>query len=304
MTKEHKPKLWLIVTYHEPSRTDEAAHAWKDFGVMAIGTNYYNKNDRKNILKMKTTEEFRESYHNHTMFERFLFEVKNEDYVLAYVMKKTIAYIGQVKSKAYFTQENIIGAKRGKHSGFHYCYQRDVKWFSKPVFFSTENLDKSLHDQFDYLKGVTIKEIKTRKNVKEIIEKLKSSSDISGRGESCINEDTVKAGIAKYLHNDLNKLKRGLKIVHIEKEVDRGHRPDFIAEDSEGNHILIECKSVANKETVKQAWRYSKKYNKQYGKLSEVFIIAAFIKKSCKESVKKYKNIKLIEADINFKKIK
>jgi RecB family endonuclease NucS len=112
------------------------------------------------------------------------------------------------------------------------------------------------------------------------------------------NEDSVKAGISKYVRKNLDKLEIGLKITHEEKPINEQNRPDFLAKDKNGISVIIECKGYADNETIKQI----KRYRSNYPKSSRCFLIATQLSDDCKKEARR-NEIEVFEVDLNFNKI-
>jgi len=114
-----------------------------------------------------------------------------------------------------------------------------------------------------------------------------------------INEDTIKAGIRKYLRNYIDELEKGLKIVYAERGIHDQKRPDFKARDARGSLVLVECKGLANEDAVEQVKEYLKKSKKEK---TRAILVAFRITPKCRALAKKH-NIELFECDLNFNKI-
>ena len=115
-----------------------------------------------------------------------------------------------------------------------------------------------------------------------------------------LNEDTVKAGIRKYLHSNMSAIGNGLRIIHAEHGIEDQKRPDFIAKDASGKTVLIECKGVADEKAISQARGYLKKFKKELG--TRAIVVAFRANVNCRKLAQKY-NIELYECDLSFNKV-
>ena len=107
--------IYSITTHHE--RPDDAAEAWRECGVCAIG---WRGIDGR--LDKAPKEELDAD-------SRLFLGIKKSDLILAYCNNNTIAYVGEIKDGKYlFTNKNIVSLDESK-GGFEYENQYDVKWY-------------------------------------------------------------------------------------------------------------------------------------------------------------------------------
>jgi RecB family endonuclease NucS len=116
---------------------------------------------------------------------------------------------------------------------------------------------------------------------------------VSGSGGSALNEDMIKAGLSNYIKQQLDFLDKGLKIIQSEVQISPESRPDFIAKDSSGRKVLVECKREGTASATDQLlW-----YNKAYGGKTRMFLVAFHFDDECMKSAKK-RGIETIQATI------
>jgi hypothetical protein len=293
-------RAFAITTFHTSrgNRAVEAAEEWKKLGICAIGWSKV-----PNLCRCRSKEEVLDklgkygysSYGAEDVW-KFISVMNEGDLVFAYSRKNTIAYVGTVNGPCEFNTNNIIGDPKGD---FRYAYQRKVSWWDEPHHFDRRDLPSYFANQFGK-KGITVAEIDTgSKGIDGLINILKVCA-ISGSKFPGINEDLVKAGLLKYLHHSLDTLEKGLKIKSAEVAIGkkRKPRPDFIAEDANGQTVLIECKGIADESAVSQI----EGYRREYGKRCRLLLVAFRITETCKSAAKKA-NVELVECDLSFHKI-
>jgi len=292
-------RIFAVTTYHEAGEAAEAAEEWKKLGICAIGWG------PPNFCKCKNKEEIKRRLSKIGWDTRgaediwyFIGEMSEGDLVLAYSRDNTIAYVGEVKGPCKFDRDNSIGDL----DGFDYPHQRKVEWWEEPHHFDRHDLPKYLSDQFGK-RGVTVAEINPGSKGFKGFEMIVKSCASSGSKFPGINEDTIKAGLLKYLHRSLDRLEDGLIIKSAEISIgkQKRSRPDFIAEDKQGRTVLIECKGTAGESAVEQIQSYAKEYGENKYRL---LIIAFKINEACRLAAKKAGNIELVECDLDFHKSK
>jgi len=276
--------IYAIVTHHE--RPDEAADAWKDCGVCAIGWARYGNLKKTNQDALPSDV-------------RSFLEIKKGDLILAYAMENRIAFIGEIVDGKYkYTSGNIVGRSEDD-GGFEYPNQYKVNWYPEPCDFSRYDFPPFLSKQLGK-KGKTVIKIDFERRsfdkVKEIILTTANSRSLSYEW----NEEMVKIGIGKYLKRHLDSLEKGLRITKSEKSISKTDRPDFIAEDANGQMVIIECKGTAYPEDCTQLEQYGKNVAKENPRL---MLIAFKIANECMKLAKKSSRIELYECDLEFRKI-
>jgi hypothetical protein len=276
--------IYAITTHHD--RPSEAAEAWRELNVCAIGFTRFGK------LTSAKPEELPKDV------ELFL-RIKKGDLILAYAMGNRIAYVGEIENGKYMqTHENIVGLDK-KDGGFGYPNQYKVKWYEKPRDFSRTDLPDFLRKQLGQ-RGRTVVPINLNRrsfdDVKQIILVCARSESLSYQ----INEDTVKAGIRKYLRRHINSLEEGMKIVKSEEPTSTADRPDFIARDKDGRIVLIECKGNAFPEDCRQLERYGEGLKKENPRL---ILVAFKVDDGCMKEAKSSRPMELVECDLTFKRV-
>jgi len=275
--------IYAITTHHE--RLDDAADAWRELGVCAIGHfGDEERLDKSNFL-----------YKGGALF----LKIKKGDLILAYAGDNRIAYIGEIKDGEYIhTNKNIVGRDKDD-GGFGYRNQKRVKWFDQPYDFSRHDLPPFLFKQLGG-HGRTVVEIDLNRQsfdkVKQIILTNAKSQSLSPG----INEDTVKAGIRNYLKKRIHSIEEGLTITKSESRVSEADRPDFLAKDRKNRPVIIECKGRAYADACEQIERYGK--NKAKGK-PRLMLIAFQFDDGCLQEAKKNPRIELVQCDLKFHKV-
>lgn len=294
-------KIFAITTYHEPGeKAALMAEEWRRLGICAIGWSDANlctcKNKNEIVRRLRAN-----NYDIRGAEDVWLFikEISEGDLILAYSRDNTIAYVGIVKGPCEYNRSNSVGDPKGE---FDYAHQRKVEWWTEPHHFDRHDLPKYIADQLGR-RGKTVTEIDPGSKGFDGFVEIVNACANSGSRMPGMNEDTVKAGIVKYLHCSIDRLEKGLRIKHAEIAIGKPKkaRPDFIAEDKTGRIVLIECKATAGESTIEQV----KEYEKQYGKGKEVrLIIVAFrINDACRKKAFEAGNIELFECDLDFRKI-
>lgn len=282
--------IYNIVTYHEKESANDAAEAWIQDGVCAVG--FYGDINAKNI---KTIEELKKKVKDSStksINELWAFlQIERGDIILAYSLNSTVAAVGEVISDYFYNTKNIVG-RDVDDDGFDYPHQKKVKWFKTPRYFHKNELPSVITEKLG-LRGKTTTEIKY-----PVDSFLKIIKEIRSTYKRKFNEDLVKAGLSKYVQRNSDQLEVGLKIIGEESQIDEQNRPDFLAVDKRGTKVIIECKGFADKDDIKQI----KRYRLNYPKTSRCFLIASHISDECKKEAIK-NNIEVFEVDLIFQKI-
>lgn len=284
--------IYNIVTYHEKSRAIEAAEAWISEGVCAVGYidgNAKNIKSRDELAKLVPRNDKNKTKAINELWT-FL-QIEKGDIVLAYSLDSTVAAVGEIIGDYSYNTKNIVG-KDEDDGGFDYPHQIKVKWFEKPQYFDKDELPCVISKKLGQRGKTTTKIDYSAENFLKFIEIIPSTY----KGK--FNEDSVKAGISKYVRKNLDKLEIGLKIIHEEKSINEQNRPDFLAKDKNGTTVIIECKGDADSETIKQI----KRYRSNYPKASRCFLIATRISEDCKKDAAR-NGIEVFEVDLDFNKI-
>jgi len=277
-------RVYTIVTHHE--RPDDAAEAWKDCGVCAIGWARHGK----------LTEAKRETL---PIDARRFLKIRKGDAILAYAGGNRIAYVGEIVNGRYmFTKRNIVG-RNEDDGGFEYPNQYKVKWWNKPFDFSRHDLPPFMLNQLGK-RGRTVVPIKFYRRSFNEVKQIILATARSGSLSYEVNEDMIKAGLRKYLRRHINSLEEGLKIVKSEKSTSRTDRPDFVARDKSGKTVIIECKGNAFPGDCEQLERYGENLAKENPRL---ILIAFKIDDGCIDVAKKIPEMELFECDLEFTKI-
>lgn len=276
--------IYAITTHHK--RPSEAAEAWREVNICAIGFTRAGKLTDAKIEDLPKDAQL------------FL-KIKKGDLILAYAMCNRIAYVGEIENGEYIhTHENVVGLD-GKDGGFGYPNQYKVKWFEKPRDFSRIDLPDFLRKQLGK-RGRTVVPINLNRRS---FDEIKQIILVCARSESLsydINEDTVKAGIRKYLRRHINSLEEGMKITKSEEATTTADRPDFIAKDKDNKTVLIECKGYAVPQDCGQLERYGKGFGKEKPRL---MLVAFKIDDGCLKEAKNNPQMELFECDLMFKQV-
>jgi hypothetical protein len=277
-------KIYAIVTHHK--RADDAAEAWRECNVCAIGFH-----DDKRLTKMNNEDLAADA-------RRFL-EIEKGDFILAYTWGNRIAYVGDVVDGKYiYTKKNLVG--RTEQGGFEYPHQYEVNWLDKPYDFSRYDLPPFLYTQLGK-RGRTVIPIMLGKRSFDRVKQIIITSAESGSLSYDVNEDMIKAGMRKYLRRHLDSLEKGLRITHAETSVSKSDRPDFLAKDAEGKPVIIECKGFGYPADLEQLERYDKSSAKENSRL---MLVAFNMTDECIKDAQKNPRIELFECDLTFKKIR
>jgi hypothetical protein len=262
--------IFAITTHHEDK--DKAAEAWHQCGVCAIGWEP-GENEQAKLFR----------------------EIDKGDLVLAYSGGNTIAFVGEATGRYVEDEKNVVGRTK-KSGGFGYCYQQKVRWYDKPCHFPRADLPPWMRDQLGKPFKTVVRLELGRWSFDEareiILTTAKSGSSFY------INEDTVKAGIRKYLGLQLDSLEKGLKIKSAEARTSETDQPDFLAEDRKGRRVIIECKGWAVPSDCDQLTRYRKGMAKEKPRL---MLVAFKFEPGCEKEAAK-SDIELFECDLTFKK--
>ena len=276
------PSVYSIVTHHE--RADDAAEAWKECRVCAIGYNCeknLNEFDKKDLAKDS----------------QVFLKIEKGDLILAYAGGNRIAYVGEITDgKYHYTHRNIVGRDE-EQMGFGYRHQYKVSWWEYPYDFSRYDLPRFLYSQLGK-RGKTVVPIRLQRRsvgqIKEIIRSCAQSGSLSYE----VNEDMIKAGLRKYLRKHVSNLERGLKITRAERGISKIDRPDFLAIDEKGGKVIIECKGVAYPSDIDQIERYGR----TSGEKARLILVAFKIRDECLKSAAANPKIELYECDLSFRK--
>jgi predicted Mrr-cat superfamily restriction endonuclease len=296
LTTEFMPNVFAVTTYYRSSEREQAAEAWKQNGVVALGWPWVGDLEKfksREALSKKLDSGNRGS----SALWSFLNGVKKGDLILAYATRNTIAYVGTITGKYEYETSNRVGLST-KKGGLGYPHQRRVKWWSKPLYFSRKELPMDIAKQIG-LQGQTIVKIELGNlGFDGLCDFLRKNAHSFADTHLTVNEDTVKAGIMNYLHSDLNAL--GLRITHAEHGIQEQKRPDFLALDKAGNIVIIECKAIANENSVKQVKGYIKKYKKNPG--TRAILVAFRFSDKC-QTLAEAEGIDLYQCNLGFKKL-
>ena len=277
--------IYAIVTHHPGCRKhtpDEAADAWKECGVCAIGWS-----------KLGNLREVPEEDLLVDMTD-FL-KIEQGDLILAYTKRNRIAYVGDVKSGRYSPNSTNLVGKPEEDGGFGYPNQKAVNWWSEPVDFLRTDFPESIAKQMGRIGKTVIPLDLGRRSFKQMVDLLKTIP--SGSASEHLDEDTIKAGIVKYLKRNIDALERGMRITYAEKPISKSERPDFIAEDVKGRQVVIECKGRADVRSLEQL---GERYRRFATKNARLFLVAFRIDDECRRLAKRYPNVELREADLRF----
>lgn len=182
--------IFAITTHHE--RLSDAAVSWQECGVCAIGFVRFG-----NLKKAKQGS----LPSDVSLFLR----IKKGDLIIAYAGQNRIALVGEIENGEYRqTRENIVGTDEEK-DGFGYPNQYKVKWYDKPYDFSRNDLPPFLLKQLGR-RGRSVVELNLNRRSFDDVKQIILNSASSGSLSYDINEDTVKAGIRKYLRRQIDSL--------------------------------------------------------------------------------------------------
>jgi hypothetical protein len=210
-----------------------------------------------------------------------------------------IAYVGEIDDGKYlYTRKNIVGRDEDK-GGFEYANQYKVKWYDRPYDFSRKDLPDYLWTQLGK-KGRTVVHIKLGRRSFDEVKQIIMVTARPGSSSYEINEDTVKAGIRKYLRRNIDSLEKGLKIVRFEERTSKTDQPDFLAKDRNGRTVIIECKGYAYSDVCDQLERYEESIEKEKPRL---MLVAFRIDDGCLKAAEKNPQMELFECDLKFTKV-
>jgi hypothetical protein len=217
------PHIYEIKSHHKYPR--EAAEHWKQDGICAVGHKW----------------SFKEEYGNEPAEDRFrpFQEISKGDIILAYASPSMVAYVGEVADDELLCEKKNNTARR-----FGYWNQRRVAWWSAPNHFHPHDLPRWINKQLGS-RGSTIRKIDLNGHTFKQAKSAIKTKPKSGSAFASLSEDTVKAGIRNYFLSNAHAFEPGLKIHKIERQVARGHRPDFEGEDAVGHPVIVECKGYA-----------------------------------------------------------
>ncbi len=211
-------------------------------------------------------------------------EIGKGDLILAYATGNMIAYVGDVVDGA-----NLFNTKNEVDRDFDYHNQKRVAWWDEPNHFKRTNI-LPFSDQLGK-RGKTVVRLDLGPySFDKAIEVIKACA-ITGSASSELNEDMVKMGLRTYMKNHLDFL--GLRIMKPEVQITPESRPDFIAADSTGKKVLVECKGTASAAACDQLLRYREAYR---GK-PRMILVAFSFDNECKKQAKK-NGIELIECHL------
>lgn len=133
--------IYAITTHHE--RPSDAAEAWKENNVCAIGWSHFGALNEKDPKNYKID------------IQDFL-KIKKGDLILAYSKNNIISYIGEVETGEYlYTRKNIVGWSE-KEGGFDYANQYVINWFKTPQHFTRKVLPSWLSEQLGKMRKTVI----------------------------------------------------------------------------------------------------------------------------------------------------
>lgn len=275
--------IYAITTHHR--RPDEAAEAWKKCGVCAIG--WTDEGDLRKLSEDELNLDMKD-----------FFRLDEGDVVLAYTKRNRIAYVGAVtKGKFKYNKNNLVGRPE-ERGGFRYANQRAVEWWKEPFDILRSDFPVNIAGQMAK-RGKTVIQLDLGRWSFESM-KVFIKSIPSGSASEHLDEDTIKAGIVKYLGRSLDPLEEGMKVIDAEKPISKSERPDFMAEDSKGKQVIIECKGRANAASLEQL---AERYRKFAAKNARLLLIAFRIDDECRRLARRYPNVELREVDLKFKRV-
>lgn len=284
--------IYAVVTYHNNKRALEAAEAWKREGVCGFGWrgigNLRKKSERAKALRSDPRFE--------KQLDHFL-NVQKGDVVLAYARQNTIAYVGTARRPyAGPKEDNVVGRDRDE-GGFGYNHQISMKWWTEPRHFARNQLPSWLGDQLGK-RGQSVMKLDLGKHGFGRTVTIIKNSVMSGSALDGV-EDLVKAGFLKYVPHRMDKLEEGLKIIMAERFTARTDKPDFVAVDRNGRHVIIECKGVGRAADCEQLEGYGRRFAKKKPRL---ILVAFRFDLDCRIRARS-KNIQLVECDLKFMRV-
>jgi hypothetical protein len=278
--------IYVVVTHHPGCRRhtkEDAAEAWKQDKVCAIG--WHGWGDLRKVPKNKLLGDMK----------HFL-GIRRGDIILAYT-RSNIACVGDVLTRDSYVERNRVGRPE-KEGGFGYPNQCKVNWWSTPTDVLPSQLPGDLATQMGK-RGRSVIPLKLgRRTLEQVREILRNTP--SGSGSHNLDEDTIKAGIAKYLRRDLGNLEPGMRILKAEKSISKSERPDFIGVDATERSVVIECKGWADINSLRQL---ADRYRRWAPTDARLLLVAYRFDDECRKEAKRYRNVELWEADLGFTKI-
>lgn len=276
--------IYALTTHHE--RRDDAAEAWHELNVCAIGFVRFGNLGRAKEEDLPSDV-------------RAFLKIKKGDLVLAYAAGNRIAYVGEIVDGKYLHRTNNVVGLDEDDGGFGYPNQYEVKWFDKPYDFSRKDLPDYLWKQLGK-RGRTVVPLKLYRRSFDQVKQIILAAARSGSLSYDINEDTVKAGMRKYLRRRIDSLEKGLKIMKSEERTSKTDQPDFIARDKNGKTVVIECKGYAYPGDCGQLERYERNIAREKPRL---MLVAFRIDDGCLKEAERNPRIELFECDLKFTKI-
>jgi hypothetical protein len=246
------PDIYEIKTHHLNPR--DAAECWRRDGICAVGHGW----------------SYAEEYRNESPIGQWsLFpQISKGDIILAYAKPSMIAYVGEVADDQLLCEKNNHTSSR-----FDYWNQRRVNWWRFPNHFHPKDLPDWIHKQLGS-RGATTKRLNLNGHTFAEAKHAIKTKPTTGSAFAALAEDTVKAGIRDYFLSNAHVFEAGLNIHRIEKEVARGHRPDFEGEDAKGSCVIVECKGYAKRSACDQLTRYAEKHH--HSKSNPRLLLVAF----------------------------
>ncbi|MBI2986558.1 MAG: DUF91 domain-containing protein [Deltaproteobacteria bacterium] len=297
--------IYSVVTYHDAKFATSAADAWMQSERCAIGYMRSKKTASRLQSLVKAGEFERDDVlgivkDSRVTRELHLFlKIKIGDIVIAYCKENTIAAVGICIGEYEYNDKNSVGRPGEPDGGqFNYPNQKRVKWFETPTYFPRNELPEKISEQLGK-RGRTVTEVDGYSD-DQLLSFLRTTTiKLSYRGK--FNEELVKAGLSKYLKQNMDLLEPGFVITSEEEATGQRERPDFLAKDASGRTVIIECKGRADETAVTQLVRYRKKYQKQR-ESPRCFLIASHIDEKCRKEAKRNK-IEFFETDLVFRKV-
>ncbi len=257
--------IYAINTHHKYPQL--LAEYWSEDGVCAVGHNWSYEEEYPDPDKPPTGE--------WGLFP----EIYKGDIILAYASDNMIAYVGKVADSELRTEK-----KNDTGRIYKYWNQRKVTWWTEPNHFHREDLPRWISKQFPR-RGKTIIKLDLKGHTFKEAKSVIKTSPRSGSAFASLNEEMVKAGLRNYFLSHAHVFERGLKIRMVEKEVARGHRPDFEGQDAKRTPVIIECKGSATTTSCDQLTRYGKKHHKD--KTPRRLLVAFRFEEACRKAASK-----------------
>jgi hypothetical protein len=270
------PKIYEIKTHHK--HPQEVAEYWRQDGVCAAG------------CRWTYAEEYPDEQPT-DQWGRFQ-QISKGDIILAYARPCMVAYVGEVADDKLRCEKNNKTGRR-----YNYWNQRRVTWWPEPNHFHPRDLPRWIHRQLGS-RGTTIKKLDLHDHTFTQAKSIIKTRPRSGSAFASLAEDTVKAGIRNYFLSNAHVFEPGLEIHRVEKEVARGHRPDFEGEDADGSPVIVECKGYAKASACNQLTRYAKNYHRGR-KRPRLLLVAFGFEEACRKSAKEAR-IELCRCNLTF----